>query len=97
MVIVDAITNILTGFLVDKVSVRTVVVGSAIISLASPILMALVDPSWIYWRGAFIAMSLAPVHPDVLFTVSNLVISSAFRVEPQSLAGAVFNAVSQSK
>ncbi|KAL8942676.1 MAG: hypothetical protein Q9216_001530 [Gyalolechia sp. 2 TL-2023] len=40
-------------------------------------------------------MALSPVHPDVLFTVSNLIISNAFPGEEQSLAGGVFNQVSQ--
>ncbi|RYP35318.1 hypothetical protein DL767_003857 [Monosporascus sp. MG133] len=95
MVIVGAATNIVTGFLVEKVEVRYLVSYSAVITLASPLLMALVTPSWGYWKGAFIAMLLSPLHPDVLFTVSNLIISQAYPGKSQSLAGGVFNAVSQ--
>ncbi|RYP66130.1 hypothetical protein DL771_007964 [Monosporascus sp. 5C6A] len=95
MVIVGAATNIATGFLVEKVQVRHLVSYSAVITLASPLLMALVTPSWGYWKGAFIAMVLSPLHPDVLFTVSNLIISQAYPGKSQSLAGGVFNAVSQ--
>ncbi|PQE28275.1 integral membrane protein [Rutstroemia sp. NJR-2017a BBW] len=95
MVIVGAATNIVTGYLVDKVHVRTLVVVSAALNLISPLLMAVVNPSWSYWRAAFIAMFIAPLHPDVLFTVSNLIISNAYPGEAQSLAGGVFNAVSQ--
>ncbi|RYP79002.1 hypothetical protein DL769_003092 [Monosporascus sp. CRB-8-3] len=95
MVIVGAATNIVTGFLVEKVKVRHLVSYSAVVTLASPLLMALVTPSWGYWKGAFIAMLLSPLHPDVLFTVSNLIISQAYPGKSQSLAGGVFNAVSQ--
>lgn len=128
MVVVGAATNIVTGYAVDKVQVRTLVVGSAIINLVSPLLMALINPSWSYWRAAFFAMLISPLHPDgslssltcflgflishcftkhphhkkkvtkqhsVLFTVSNLIISNAYPGEAQSLAGGVFNAVSQ--
>ncbi|PYI12353.1 MFS transporter [Aspergillus sclerotiicarbonarius CBS 121057] len=95
LVIVGAITNLFTGYVVDKVEVRTLVFVSACVSTISPILMALVKPSWGYWRGPFVGMLLSPLHPDVLFTVSNLIISQAYPGENQGLAGAVFNAVSQ--
>ncbi|KAL3468992.1 major facilitator superfamily domain-containing protein [Aspergillus californicus] len=95
MVVVGVVTNIFTGYAVDKVRVGVLVFVSAIISTISPLLMALVDPNWGYWRGPFMAMFLSPVHPDVLFTVSNLIISRAYPGQQQALAGAVFNSVSQ--
>ena len=64
MVVVGAGTNIVTGFLVDKVQVRTLVVISAAITLLPPILMAVIQPRWIYWSAAFVAMLLSPLHPD---------------------------------
>lgn len=64
MVVVGAGTNVVTGFLVDKVEVRTLVVGSAVNTLAPPILMAVIRPQWIYWSAAFVAMLLSPLHPD---------------------------------
>ncbi|KAE8150551.1 major facilitator superfamily domain-containing protein [Aspergillus avenaceus] len=95
MVGVGVITNIFTGYMVDKVRVGVLVFGSASVSTISPLLMALVNPSWGYWRGPFVAMLLSPLHPDVLFTVSNLIISHAYPGQNQALAGAVFNSVSQ--
>ncbi|KAK5164198.1 uncharacterized protein LTR77_009892 [Saxophila tyrrhenica] len=95
MAVVGAATNILTGFLVDKVRVRPLVVASAVITTASPIIMAFSEPSWNYWLGPFFAITLSPLHPDVLFTVSNLVVSAAYPGESQGLAGAVFNTISQ--
>jgi uncharacterized YccA/Bax inhibitor family protein len=64
MVIIGAITNFFTGYTVDKVRVGVLVFGSAIFSTISPLLMALIDPSWGYWRGPFVAMFLSPIHPD---------------------------------
>ncbi|BCS19475.1 uncharacterized protein APUU_12303A [Aspergillus puulaauensis] len=95
MVIAGAVTNIFTGYTVDKISVGQLVFVSAIISTLSPLLMALIKPSWVYWRGAFVSMLFSPIHADVLFTVSNLIISRAYPGENQALAGAVFNSVSQ--
>ncbi|KAL4887269.1 major facilitator superfamily domain-containing protein [Aspergillus karnatakaensis] len=95
MVIAGALTNIFTGYTVDKVRVGWLVFVSAIFSTVSPLLMAVGDPDWIYWRGPFVAILLSPIHADVLFTVSNLIISRAYPGQNQALAGAVFNSVSQ--
>ncbi|KAL8790819.1 MAG: hypothetical protein Q9213_000443 [Squamulea squamosa] len=95
MVVVGTSVNVITGFLVSRVQVRTLVVVSAVITLVAPLLMATIHTDWSYWRAAFWAMALSPVHPDVLFTVSNLIISNAYPGEEQSLAGGVFNQVSQ--
>ncbi|KAL4940014.1 hypothetical protein BDV06DRAFT_230696 [Aspergillus oleicola] len=91
MVVAGVITNIFTGYTVDKISVGVLVFVSALISTISPIVMALIKPEWGYWRGPFASMLLSPVHSDV----SNLIISFAYPGQNQALAGAVFNAVSQ--
>ncbi|KAL8993739.1 MAG: hypothetical protein Q9169_006121 [Polycauliona sp. 2 TL-2023] len=95
MVIIGTGVNVVTGVLVSRVQVRTLVVVSAILTLPASLLMATIHTDWSYWRAAFWAMALSPVHPDVLFTVSNLIISNAYPGEEQSLAGGVFNQVSQ--
>ncbi|KAL9601417.1 MAG: hypothetical protein Q9179_002873 [Wetmoreana sp. 5 TL-2023] len=95
MTIVGLSVNIVTGLLISRVQVRTLVVVSAIITCVASPLMATIHTDWSYWRAAFWAMLLSPVHPDVLFTVSNLIISNAYPGEEQSLAGGVFNQVSQ--
>ncbi|KAL6237207.1 hypothetical protein BDW75DRAFT_228862 [Aspergillus navahoensis] len=95
MVVAGAVTNIFTGYTVDKVSVGVLVFASAAISTVSPLAMALGNPSWGYWRGPFTAMLLSPIQSDVLFTVSNLIISRAYPGQNQALAGAVVNSVSQ--
>ncbi|KAL8646511.1 MAG: hypothetical protein Q9226_006821 [Calogaya cf. arnoldii] len=95
MVVIGTSVNVVTGILVSRVQVRTLVVVSAILTLPSSLLMATIHTDWSYWRAAFWAMALSPVHPDVLFTVSNLIISNAYPGEEQSLAGGVFNQVSQ--
>ena len=105
-----ASVNVITGFLISRVKVRTLAVVSALISLVAAPLMATVDVGENYWLAPFWAMFLSPVNPDgeslispqptlltqiVLFTVSNLVISDAYPPEMQSLAGGVFNEVAQ--
>lgn len=116
--IMGAAVNVVTGYLISRVKVRTLVVVSALITLIASPLMATVGVGGNYWFAPFWAMVLSPVNPDgkshpvscgrpgrsvqsrltisaVLFTVSNLVISREFPPELQSLAGGVFNEVSQ--
>lgn len=61
----------------------------------APLLFALQDPSWSYWLAGFPAMCLSVVSTDILFSVSNLVITTNFPPEKQALAGGVFNTVTQ--
>lgn len=56
--------------------------------------MAVTEPQWPYWSTVFLAIACAPVHADVLFTVSNLIITSSYPAERQALAGGVFNVMS---
>ena len=68
---------------------------SSILCAGSPLLMAVVQPSWSYWADAFIAQMLQPISADALFTVGLLVITDVFPEDTQALAGAVFNTAAQ--
>ena len=57
--------------------------------------MALVPPTWSYWKLAFWAQTFAPFSADVLFTVGLVIVSDSFPEKTQALAGAVFNTVAQ--
>ncbi|KAH6616645.1 major facilitator superfamily domain-containing protein [Boeremia exigua] len=94
-VVMGIAVNIVTAYLVSRVRIQYLAVISALITMIAPPLMATVDVGENYWLAPFWALFLSPVNPDVLFTVSNLVISDAFPPEVQSLAGGVFNEVSQ--
>ena len=59
-----ASTNILTGYLISRVKVRTLVVASAIVTMIASPLMATIDVHTSYWRAAFWALLLSPVNPD---------------------------------
>ncbi|KAH7377639.1 major facilitator superfamily domain-containing protein [Pyrenochaeta sp. MPI-SDFR-AT-0127] len=87
--------NISVGMFVHRVPARWLVAGSAIICALSPMFMALVPPSWSYWKLAFWAQIFAPFSADVLFTVGLIIVSDNFPEETQALAGAVFNTVAQ--
>ena len=88
-------TNMLTGYLLDKVSAGILVLIASLLSASAPLLFATASPSWTYWAAAFPAMCLAPVSTDVLFSVSNHVITATFNKKDQALAGGIFATVSQ--
>lgn len=95
MVISGLVINIVTGFLVKRVSADILCTCAAVASSIAPLLMAIARPEWSYWTATFFATILIPVSADTLFTVSNLVITSAFPPKTHGLAGGVFNTISQ--
>ncbi|PWY90095.1 puromycin resistance protein pur8 [Aspergillus heteromorphus CBS 117.55] len=94
-VIMGVSVNIITAILIARVRIQILATVSALITLIAPILMATVRIDESFWLAPFWALFLSPMNPDVLFTVSNLVISDAFPPDIQSLAGGVFNEVAQ--
>ncbi|KAI4627964.1 hypothetical protein J4E80_002100 [Alternaria sp. BMP 0032] len=87
--------QISVGLFVHRVPARWLVAGSALICAISPLLMAVVPPTWSYWKLAFWAQMFAPFSADVLFTVGLIIVSDNFPEKTQALAGAVFNTVAQ--
>ncbi|KAH7327420.1 major facilitator superfamily domain-containing protein [Rhexocercosporidium sp. MPI-PUGE-AT-0058] len=94
-VVCGLLTNIATGLLVRKIPATYLVGISSAFSALACVLMAVVRPEWNYWVCAFWAVGLSPMSSDVLYTISNLIITSSFPPTKQSLAGGVFNTVSQ--
>ncbi|PYH96681.1 MFS general substrate transporter [Aspergillus ellipticus CBS 707.79] len=94
-VIMGVSVNIITAILIARVRIQVLTTVSALVTLIAPILMATVRVDENFWLAPFWALFLSPMNPDVLFTVSNIVISDAFPPEIQSLAGGVFNEVAQ--
>jgi hypothetical protein len=93
--VLGTILNLTTGLLVHKVPAYYLVLGFSLLSAGAPLLMAVINPHWPYWYGAFFAQLLSPLSADVLFTVGLLVVSDVFPISTQALAGAVFNTVTQ--
>lgn len=63
-VVVGISLNLLTGVFVDRIPANHLINGSCLIATASPLIMALIDPAWTYWRAAFWAVLLCPVNAD---------------------------------
>ncbi|KAM0718953.1 hypothetical protein Q7P37_006025 [Cladosporium fusiforme] len=92
---VGVIIAVLVGTAVHRVPARWLVSGSAIICAVSPLIMAVLDPTWNYWKLAFWAQITAPFSVDVLYTVGLIIVSDTFPEDTQALAGAVFSTVGQ--
>lgn len=93
--IAGTITNVVIGLTVHRVRANWVVIFTSALSALAPVLMAFAKPHSPYWEYLFPAMALNPIGSDVLFTVSNLIITSAFSDHTQALAGGVFNTIAQ--
>jgi MFS family permease len=91
--VVAVFLNFTTGYVIDKAPVFWLVLITTFMTAGSPLLMALINPQWSYWKGAFFAQLLAPLGGDVLFTIGLIVVSEGFPEKDQALAGAVFNTV----
>jgi MFS family permease len=89
------LVNIVVGATVHKLPARWLVACSAMACACSPLIMALMHPTWNYGYAAFWAQVLAPLSADALFTVGLIIVSESFPEDMQALAGAVFNTVAQ--
>lgn len=90
-----ALSNVVMGLVAHRVRADwACLIGVALTSIGS-LLMSVIQPDWTYWACAFPAVFLNPVGADVLFTISNLVITALFPARDQALAGGVFNTVAQ--
>ncbi|KAJ5116044.1 hypothetical protein N7456_000392 [Penicillium angulare] len=89
------LSALVTGMVLHRIRADAIINITTIISIISPLIMAIINPSWTYWRCAFIAVCLNSIAADSLFTVSNILIADLFPPETQGLAGGVFNTISQ--
>ena len=70
--------NLIMGLIIHRVRADWIVITAPIISCIAPLLMAIVNPQWLYWACAFPAIFLNPMAEGALFTTSNLLITSVF-------------------
>lgn len=87
--------NLVIGVAVHRVPAFWIVTISSVLCAGSPLLMAVIQPSWPYWGNAFVAQLLQPVSFNALFTIGLIVITNVFPSNTQALAGAVFNTSAQ--
>lgn len=88
-------TNVLAGVVMDKVNASWLGLVGGAVSAAAPLVFALVRVEWTYWVAAFPALIVSVISTDLLFNISNLVITTNFPSKSQGLAGGVFNTVAQ--
>jgi hypothetical protein len=67
--VVGVTLNVFIGFVVHKFHMGGLVLFFSILCTGSPLLMALIDPSWSYWADAFWASALGPLACDGMFAI----------------------------
>jgi len=90
-----ALANLLMALTVHRVRADVASFAAVIIALATPVLMANADPSWVYWACCFPAMVTNAVGVNTMYTISNLIITSLFPSRTQGVAGGVYNTIAQ--
>ncbi|KAK5070103.1 hypothetical protein LTR64_001938 [Lithohypha guttulata] len=93
--VAGAVTNILIGLYVHRLRADWALMTSFMLSALSPLLLAVMKQGSSYWEYVFPAVALVPISSDVLWTISQLVITAEFEENTQALAGGVFNTVAQ--
>jgi fucose permease len=93
--VAGAMANVAMGLIAHRARADYAVLVGIGLTTVGALLMCVIQPQWSYWACAFPALFLNPMGADVLFTISNLVITSVFPSQTQGLAGGVFNTVAQ--
>ncbi|GIK07220.1 hypothetical protein Aspvir_002877 [Aspergillus viridinutans] len=93
--IVGVLLNLVIGVFVHKVPAFWIATVTSLLCAGSPLLMAVIQPSWPYWGNAFVAQLLQAVSFNALYTIGLIIITDSFPDDTQALAGAVFNTAAQ--
>jgi predicted MFS family arabinose efflux permease len=95
--ICGAMMNIAIGVSLPYLRPSLAVPIGCLVSGIAPLLLAtlcrLDGPK--YWHAVFQAMAINPLGADLIYTIANLVVTSAFPTKTQALAGGVFNMLAQ--
>lgn len=89
--------NVAVAVLLPYLKASYAVPAACFVSGLAPLLLAKLcqvhAPS--YWQAVFQAMALNPLGADLMYTIAMLVVSDAFPLKTQALAGGVFNMLAQ--
>ncbi|KAF2178367.1 hypothetical protein K469DRAFT_754653 [Zopfia rhizophila CBS 207.26] len=86
---IGIVLSIVTNMVLHKYSAYWIILCTTFVSAVSPILLAVIELQWLYWYPLFWAILMSSLDGDVIFVVSNLVITNGFPDTTQALVGAV--------
>lgn len=89
------IYDIIIGLILHRVSPTFMIASTSILSSFTPLMLALLDPTWSYWAALFPALLFSSVASDASFCVANTQFEEQFPGETKGLASGVFNTTSQ--
>ncbi|KAL7941400.1 MFS general substrate transporter [Trichoderma barbatum] len=95
--ICGALMNVTIGVLLPYLRPSFAVPAGCLVSGIAPLLLATLcgvdGPN--YWSAVFQAIAMNPLGADLIYTIANLMVTSAFPIKTQVLVGAVFQMLSQ--
>lgn len=89
------VATVVTGLIVHRVHANVLTLTGLVIACLAPLLLAITKPEWPFWWTIFPAMFTNAIGADVLYTVSNLLLTSLFSAKTQATAGGVYNTIAQ--
>ncbi|KAF8650022.1 hypothetical protein AX16_005461 [Volvariella volvacea WC 439] len=95
MFVCGILCNLFVGFFVGRVPIVYLLVIGTLSTSTACLLFALIIPSASYWAFGFPAASLSVVGADFIFSSGTLFIAKVSRDDEQSLAGALFQTMTQ--
>ncbi|KAJ5472626.1 hypothetical protein N7530_006627 [Penicillium desertorum] len=84
--IAGAISSRLTGHLLSRVEGNQILVTAIALSSLSPLLMAILNPVWPYWKCAMPAVLLNSVASNSVIPIAAMIVAGSFLSETQGLA-----------
>ncbi|KAJ7064686.1 efflux transporter [Mycena amicta] len=95
MFVTGILCNIVVALIVGKVSTGWLLATGTLCTTIAPLLFALIIPSAPYWAFGFPAAIFSVIGADFLFAAGTLFVSNAVGPDEQSLAGGVFQTMTQ--
>ncbi|KIM37306.1 hypothetical protein M413DRAFT_423520 [Hebeloma cylindrosporum] len=89
------VCNLVVGFMAARIPLVWIIGIGAVGTTTACLLFAIIDPSTTYWAYAFVATVVSVMGPDLVFTAGTLFIAKFALPHEQSVAGALFNTMSQ--
>jgi len=87
--------NVFVGVMASKIPIVYLVAGGSLATSTAALLFALIDPSTTYWAFSFPAFAISVMGADLVFSAGTLFIAKFALPHEQSVAGALFNTMTQ--
>ncbi|KAF5358792.1 hypothetical protein D9758_008591 [Tetrapyrgos nigripes] len=95
MFITGILCNVIVAAFINRIPMVVLVVMGTTLTSTAALLFALINPNAVYWAFGFPAAIIAVFGADFVFAPGTMYVSSVSQAHEQSVAGAVFQTVTQ--